>query len=110
LARATLRLPAPSTSSATLTIGDPDSGDTASFDVSGWTLVSGTLYSHSGTYGSVQLDTSTGILTYTLNNNNAATNALGVGASVTDPFTITHGRHAWGVGLANGDVFDHRHQ
>jgi len=64
----------------------------------------------SGTYGSVQLDTSTGILTYTLNNNNAATNALGVGASVTDPFTITtvdtHGASA----LANGDVFDHRHQ
>jgi VCBS repeat-containing protein len=42
-----------------------------------------------GTYGSVQLDTSTGALTYTPDNSNPATNALSVGASVSDDYTIT---------------------
>src|SRR5204862_152441 len=49
----------------------------------------GGLYSKTGIYGSVQLNTANGVLTYTLNNADPDTNVLGVGASVSDPFTIT---------------------
>src|SRR5207244_2877668 len=77
------------TAGATLTIGDPDTGDTASFDLTGWTLVSGTTYSQAAAYGTVTLNTATGALTYTLDNTKAATNALGFGVHVTDDVTVT---------------------
>src|SRR5437763_166816 len=77
------------TAGATLTIGDPDTGDTASFDLTGWTLVSGATYSQAVAYGNVTLNTATGALTYTLDNTKAATNALGFGVHVTDDVTVT---------------------
>src|SRR5436305_63890 len=40
-------------------------------------------------YCAVQLNTEKEVLTYTLNNADPDTNVLGVGASVSDPFTIT---------------------
>src|SRR5436189_296566 len=40
-------------------------------------------------HGSVQINNANGALTYTLNNADPDTNVLGVGASVSDPFTIT---------------------
>src|SRR5206468_2472447 len=83
--------PVAGTSTATITVSksDVDTGDTASFSTTGWVLVSGTTYSKAGTYGSVQLDTATGVLTYTLDNSKAATNALAAGASASDSFSVT---------------------
>src|SRR4029077_4713502 len=46
-------------------------------------------FTKTGIYGSASLNTSTGVLTYTLSNTDPDTNKLGVGAHVTDDFTVT---------------------
>ena len=69
--------------------GDPDAGDIASFDAAGWSRIDATHLAKNGLYGSVVLDTATGVLNYTLDNARAATNALADGASVTDVFSVT---------------------
>lgn len=67
----------------------------ASFVLTGFTHIGGTVWSEQGTYGTLMLDTATGGLTYTLDNASAATNALSGGAITADRFTIavtdTHG-------------------
>ena len=68
---------------------DPDAGDTATFDTAGWTVVNSTHVAKNGTYGSAVLDTDSGVITYTLDNTRAATNALADKASVTDAFSVT---------------------
>ncbi len=47
-----------------------------------------TSYTKTGTYGAATLNTSTGVVSYTLNNSDADTNALAASASVSDSFTI----------------------
>ena len=74
---------------ATVATAKSDVDGTASYVVTGWTSVGGTSYSRDGTYGTVVLDTATGLLTYTLDNTRAATNALAQGASVADSFTLS---------------------
>ncbi len=68
---------------------DPDGGDTATFDTAGWIVVDSTHLAKNGIYGSAVLDTSSGVITYTLDNTRAATNALADKASVTDAFSVT---------------------
>ena len=68
---------------------DPDAGDTATFDTAGWTAVDSTHVAKNGIYGSAVLDTNSGVITYTLDNTRAATNALADEASVTDAFSVT---------------------
>jgi|GEM_PF-5019961 len=79
-------------SSVTLTKGDVDG--TASYDATyltthGWaTADAGTTYTQVGTYGSVTLTTTTGVLSYTLDNSDADTQGLAAGQSAVDTFTI----------------------
>jgi VCBS repeat-containing protein len=47
-----------------------------------------TSYTKTGTYGAATLNTSTGVVSYTLDNNDADTNALAASASASDSFTI----------------------
>jgi VCBS repeat-containing protein len=77
------------TTSATVSLSkaDPD-GSIPSFDISqlsnnGWT-VSDATFTKIGTYGSASFDTSTGLITYTLDNSAAATQALAAGTAVTE--------------------------
>jgi len=78
-----------STSMVTLT---PAGGIAAlTYALTGWTALGSGLYSETGTYGSVVLDTAHNTLTYTLNNNAAATLALGIGGTATDSFTVEVG-------------------
>ena len=64
-------------------------GDTPVFAKSGWTLVSGTTYSKAGVYGTATFNIVTGLVTYTLNNNDADTQALAAGQAVTEDFAVT---------------------
>ncbi len=66
------------TSTGTLTIVDPDAGQST------WLVQSGTT----GTYGSFSIDAA-GAWTYTLDNAAANVQSLFAGASVTDSFTVT---------------------
>ncbi len=66
------------TSTGTLTVVDPDAGQ------SSWVAQPGTA----GTYGSFAI-TAAGVWTYTLNNAAANVQALPAGASVTESFTVT---------------------
>src|SRR5947208_3566208 len=98
-------------SSATLAIGDPDTGDTASYDISGWTSLGGGLYSKTRLEGYVYVNNSHDHLVYRLNIDNTNTNVLGVGASVSDPFTITTlDTHGASLRLGHGIVIHHLHQ
>jgi VCBS repeat-containing protein len=81
------------TASVTLTPSDPDSGDTVQYDFTGWTYVSGSsdsdfVYSQTGTYGTATLTVATNTLSYTLDNNLAATQALMPGERETDAFDV----------------------
>ncbi|NNM73178.1 VCBS domain-containing protein [Enterovirga aerilata] len=74
--------------SATVTLGDPDG--TPSYDLSGWQFSSSTFqYYKVGTYGTAFLNTSTGVVTYQLNDGDPDTMALVDGDVVYDTFTIT---------------------
>ncbi|MEY3930231.1 MAG: hypothetical protein RLZZ516_1941, partial [Cyanobacteriota bacterium] len=87
------------TPTSTVTISATDADTTPGTDLAspvfsatyltanGWALVSGN-YTKDGTYGSATFNVSTGELTYTLNNNDADTQALQAGASVTESFTV----------------------
>ncbi|MBR0712318.1 beta strand repeat-containing protein, partial [Bradyrhizobium liaoningense] len=80
--------------SITLTKGDFDTGDAASYDGAaltsdGWaTGDGGVTYTKTGTYGTATLTTASGVVSYALDNNDTDTNALAGGASVSDNFTI----------------------
>ena len=66
------------TASATLSASDVDAAATQT-----WSLVG----TPSSTYGSMTINASTGVWTYTLDNTNAATQALAAGQSVVETFT-----------------------
>ncbi len=72
-----------------LTKSDSNAGDVTSFDTSGWTDAGTGKFAISGIYGNAVLDTETGVLSYTLDNARAATQALSGGAQVTDDIDIT---------------------
>ena len=79
------------TASATLTLTRADAEGSAFFDTAylsanGWSLLSGTTYTRTGIYGVASLETSSGVVTYTLSNNAAATEALAAGSTATDSF------------------------
>jgi VCBS repeat-containing protein len=69
--------------------GDPDAGDTATFDTAGWAMLDPTHMAKNGVYGVAVLDTETGVIKYTLDNSRAVTNALADEDSVTDAFSVT---------------------
>lgn len=77
-----------STATIAVSKSDPDVGDTASYILPDWTVVDATHLSKNGSYGSAVLDTRSGVLTYTLDNARAATDALTYGDTVTDGFAI----------------------
>ncbi|MFZ4800739.1 MAG: VCBS domain-containing protein [Chlorobium sp.] len=91
-------IPGVSTSAITLAKGDVDG--TATYDAvamlvagtvgaAGWTTVDGGVtYTHAGTYGTATLTNTTGVVSYLLNNNLPATQALTAGQPVTDTFTV----------------------
>ena len=60
-----------------------------SYDTTGWTQLSASTFQKIGTYGSAVLDTAADTLSYTLDNANAATNALNTGTTVTDTFNVS---------------------
>jgi VCBS repeat-containing protein len=74
---------------ASASASDTDNGDSVTFITTGFSPVSGTLWSETGTYGTLTLDTSDGAMTYTLDNASANTQALGNGDTATDSFTIS---------------------
>ena len=55
---------------------------TPAYDVTGWTPLGGSQYSHDETYGAVVLDTAANTVTFTLDDTRAATNALAAGETV----------------------------
>jgi VCBS repeat-containing protein len=69
--------------------GDPDAGDTATFDTSGWAMLDSTHLAKNGVYGVAVLDTETGVIKYTLDNSRAVTNAIADEELVTDAFSVT---------------------
>jgi VCBS repeat-containing protein len=78
-------------SSATIAITKANVDGTASFDTidlvnNGWNLSSGNVYIKAGTYGSASFDISSGIISYSLENNATATQALTEGQAATDAF------------------------
>ncbi|MEX0386269.1 beta strand repeat-containing protein [Spiribacter onubensis] len=82
-----------SLSQITLSIGDPDAQDTPVFDETfltdnGWSETFTGLYKKSATFGEVELSVDTGVLSYTLDNDLAATEALESGDSVDESFTV----------------------
>jgi VCBS repeat-containing protein len=82
------------TASASITLTKADADGTANFDTAyltsnGWsTANSGVTYTKAGTHGTATLTIATGVVGYVLDNNNAATQALTGGQSVTDSFTV----------------------
>jgi VCBS repeat-containing protein len=81
------------TASATMTLGDRDTGDTPTFDTTalannGWVNDGGGIWHKIGTYGTATLDTSSGHVTYGLNDNDTDTQALQTGDTVHDVFTL----------------------
>jgi VCBS repeat-containing protein len=79
----------------TITIADPDAGQSVSIASVNGTAFAGASKSFNGTYGNLTLNSS-GAWTYTLDNSRAATNALAQNAAVTDVFSMT-ARDAAGV-------------
>jgi VCBS repeat-containing protein len=82
-----------SSASASTTLSDRDSGDTPSFDTSalttaGWVPDGGGIYHKVGTYGTASLNTLTGVVTYTLDNNDTDTQGLQTDDTVHDIFTL----------------------
>jgi VCBS repeat-containing protein len=74
--------------SIALTAADPD-GPVPTFITTGWSAVGTNLFSRAGIYGTATLNTATGLVSYSLDNSLAATQGLGVGVVVSDPFLIT---------------------
>lgn len=74
------------TASVHLTKGDVDTA--AQYDTTGWIDNHDGTFSMAGTYGTAILDTAADTLTYHLDNNAAATNALSAGQAATETFTI----------------------
>ncbi|MDA9100684.1 VCBS domain-containing protein [Planktomarina sp.] len=79
-----------STASSSLTVADPDSGESASatFAITGGTVSSGSSIL-TGTYGSLALNVTSGAYTYTLDQTDADTVALTAADSKTETFTVT---------------------
>jgi VCBS repeat-containing protein len=81
------------TSFSTMTLSDRDSGDVPAFDTTalannGWLDDGGGFWHKIGTYGTATLDTSTGQVTYGVNDNDSDTQALNNGDTVHDIFTL----------------------
>ncbi len=81
------------TSSITYDVRTPD-GEATTFNSSGWiggyaVEFNSNTYTKIGTYGSVTYNITTGELTYTLDNNDPATQALAAGQSVTESFELS---------------------
>ncbi|MDH4375011.1 MAG: VCBS domain-containing protein [Ramlibacter sp.] len=80
--------------SATIALTRGDVDGTANFDgayllTNGWgTTNGGVTYTKAGTYGTASLDSSAGVVTYTLDNTKAATQGLVTNQSVNDSFTV----------------------
>ena len=68
---------------------DADAGDVVSFDTAGWTALDATRFTKNGIYGMAVLDTASGVISYTLDNGRAATNALAANAAAADVFSVT---------------------
>ncbi|HEY6631130.1 MAG TPA: VCBS domain-containing protein [Rhizobiaceae bacterium] len=68
---------------------DADAGDVVTFDTAGWTALDATHFAKNGVYGSAVLDTASGVISYTLDNARAATNALAAKAAAADVFSVT---------------------
>lgn len=81
--------PGVDTASLQLTASDPDAGDTISYVTDGWTSLGGGKWSLSGAYGTAILNTATGQVTYQLDNDRAATQALAQGEAAQDKFDLT---------------------
>jgi VCBS repeat-containing protein len=79
----------------TVTITDPDTGQSVSIASVNGSAFTGISSSFNGTYGTLFL-TASGNWTYSLDNNRAATNALAQNAFVTDVFSLT-ARDAAGI-------------
>ena len=86
------------TASLQLTASDPDAGDTISYVTDGWSDLGGGQWSLSGIYGTAILNTASGQVTYLLDNDRPATQALAEGATVEDTFDLairdSHGASA----------------
>jgi VCBS repeat-containing protein len=73
-----------------LVAADVDAGDSASFDLTGWTQVGATSsYTRDGTFGVATLNTQTGVIGYALNNADPDTQALNNEDLATEAFTVT---------------------
>jgi VCBS repeat-containing protein len=68
---------------------DADAGDVVTFDTAGWTALDATHFMKNGVYGLAVLDTTSGVISYTLDNARAATNALAGKAAAGDVFSVT---------------------
>ncbi|MGI9213971.1 MAG: cadherin domain-containing protein, partial [Methylococcaceae bacterium] len=84
------------TATIALTLSDPDSSDAATFDTSymeeeeDWsTADGGKTYTNSSQYGKATLDTTTGVLSYALDNSTSDTDILVQNQTVQDTFTVT---------------------
>jgi VCBS repeat-containing protein len=81
-----------SSASISLTSFDVDSVARVNEDylaAQGWTRQSdGFTYTREGTYGTASLDTTTRVVSYLLDNTRSATDALALGDTVTDDFTV----------------------
>jgi VCBS repeat-containing protein len=79
------------TSSASIAITKIDLNGSSIYDTTyltanGWSLSLGTTYTKVGSYGIASFDTSTGVISYSLNNNFGATEALTLNQDVSDSF------------------------
>ena len=79
----------PGISTATVQLTKSGGASGLAFDISGWVALGGTRYTFNGTYGSVILDTATGLLNYTLDNSRAVTNDLETGDIRRDIFALS---------------------
>lgn len=78
---------------ASTTLTDRDTGDVASFDTAalttgGWVDDGGGVWHKVGTYGTASLDTATGVVTYSLDDNDTDTQGLQTGQTVHDIFSL----------------------
>ncbi len=78
-----------SVATAQVSIHDVDTGDNPHFDVTGWIDAGNGHVTQSGTYGTFDLDTTTGQIKYTLDDSRPATEALSSGDTKTDSVSVT---------------------
>ncbi len=76
------------TATSVVNLVKADIDGTVTYDTTGWAQLSATTFQKAGVYGSATLDTTTNLLTYSLDNANAATNALNTGTTVQDSFNV----------------------